>query len=250
MPFLLQTWDAVAHRVRQARTIALFLDFDGTLAPLCVRPEEARLPSASRRALLRLSVRRRLRTWVISGRSYSDVSPKIDIAGVHCMGLYGGEDGRNGHGAAPSRAISQARELLARRLAPIPGIRIEDKGAAFAVHYRGSPAASVRLARDVLASVAAEFPSLRAMDGEHAWEVLPRDLRGKGHAALACWRSAGHDALPIFIGDDAGDESAFAALSFGITVCASTHRRTHARYRLRGPAEVSRFLERLEKEIA
>lgn len=250
LPNLLESWPEISNRVERARRIALFLDFDGTLAPYRLRPEESRLPAASRRALQRLSRRTRVRIWVVSGRCHADVSRKIGIPGVACMGLYGWDDGRNGHGLSPYPAVAEARAFLADRLRRVHGIRIEDKGGAVALHYRGSPPASVRLARDLLARVAAEFRTLRVMEGNHTWEVLPREFPGKGRAALARWRSVGPDALPIYIGDDVGDEPAFAALSFGITACACPARRTHARYRLRGPAEVSRALERLERELA
>jgi trehalose-phosphatase len=250
LPNLLERWHEVSGRMKQARSVALFLDFDGTLAPYRPRPEESRLPPASRRALQRLSRRKSLRVWVVSGRSQADISRKIGIPGVACLGLYGWEDGRNEDSRRQHPAVAEARALLTDRLRHIHGIRIEDKGAAFALHYRGSPAASVCSTREVLAQVEAEFGTLRVMEGNKAWDVVPRDLPGKGRAALARWRSLGPGALPIYIGDDVGDEPAFAALSFGITACACPARLTHARYRLRGPREVSRVLERLERELA
>ena len=248
LPNLLDSWHEIAARARQARRIALFLDFDGTLAPYRLRPEESRLPAATRRALGRLSSRTCLHIWVISGRCQADIRQRVAIPGIASMGLYGWEDGRNPPTAFP--AVAEARASLAERLRSIPGIRIEDKGAAIALHYRATPPAAVRPAREVVDRVTAEFRSLRVMEGNYTWEVLPRDLPGKGRAVLARWRSVGPDALPIYIGDDTSDEPAFAALSFGITACACPARRTRARYRLRGPAEVSRALERLERELA
>jgi len=57
-------------------------------------------------------------------------------------------------------------------------------------------------------------------------------------------------ALAIYAGDDAADESAFAALHRGITVQVGNSRRTQAHFYLRTPGEVLMFLQRLEAELA
>jgi len=49
MRYLLEAWNAVVERLRSAKSIELFLDFDGTLAPLRARPEQAHLPAPTRR---------------------------------------------------------------------------------------------------------------------------------------------------------------------------------------------------------
>jgi trehalose-6-phosphatase len=54
----------------------------------------------------------------------------------------------------------------------------------------------------------------------------------------------------IYIGDDGTDESAFCALGDQITVRVGTAQKTHARYYVRDPGEVARFLQRLESELA
>jgi trehalose 6-phosphate phosphatase len=85
--------------------------------------------------------------------------------------------------------------------------------------------------------------------GDLVWEVLPREIRGKGHAARRQWRLWAAGALPIYIGNDGTDESAFGTLAQGLTVRVGPVRRTRARYFLRNPAEVARFLERLGEEV-
>lgn len=251
MRYLLESWAAVERRLRNATKIALFLDFDGTLAPLRARPEEACLPAATRRVLLRLSWRPRLRVWVISGRRQSDVCERVAVSGVRCLGLYGWENG-----ALPRldnetlRMLAEARsELAAERLDRAAGLWIEDKGATFVLHYRGAAPAAAQRAHAALEKVYGRFrPWLNVTEGDHVWEVMPRGLRGKGDAVRRHLRYLSYPALPVYIGDDAADEAAFAVFSKGITACVGPARQTRAGFRLRNPAEVCQALERLDQD--
>jgi trehalose-6-phosphatase len=55
--------------------------------------------------------------------------------------------------------------------------------------------------------------------------------------------------LPIYVGDEPSDESAFAALPTGITILVGHRRHTAARYILTGTNDVRIFLERLEELV-
>ena len=66
-------WQQIAARLHAAGTVALFLDFDGTLARLRQRPEEVRLNHSTRQAIARLARNPRVRVWLISGRRLADV---------------------------------------------------------------------------------------------------------------------------------------------------------------------------------
>ena len=246
---LLESWDMVRLRLRNAKAIALFLDFDGTLAPLQVRPEDVQLPPATRLVLRRLACRRRLRVWIISGRRQADVCERLSLPGVCSLGLYGWENGSLPVDVATLGILAEVRIELAHRLDPAAGLWIEDKGATFALHYRGATPAAVQLARAALEKLQGSFSGcLSVTKGDHIWEVMPRELRGKGHAVRRYFHRFCHSALPVYIGDDAADEPAFAALSQGITACVGPARQTRANFRLRNPAEVRRALEKLDRE--
>src|SRR5437868_13110976 len=88
---LFSCWDVVAQRLRQAPAIALFLDFDGTLSPLCPRPEDVRLSGAMRNIVATLARKPRVRVWVISGRRRADVHDRSRIPGMQYLGLHGWE---------------------------------------------------------------------------------------------------------------------------------------------------------------
>jgi trehalose 6-phosphate phosphatase len=93
------------------------------------------------------------------------------------------------------------------------------------------------------------MPQLQLLSGKKVWEVLPSEITGKGGAVRAQMASIAPSTLPIYIGDDVSDESAFAQLKPGLTVRVGPSRRSAARYRLRDPQEVRRFLERMVLEV-
>ncbi|PYT17344.1 MAG: trehalose-phosphatase [Acidobacteria bacterium] len=251
MRHLLQCWRQVSARIQQAESIALFLDFDGTLAPTRPRPEEVWLDPLTRRILLRLVHHPRLRVWVVSGRRQEDVRERIGVRGVCCLGLYGWE--RNGS-TKPSepvrRMLAQAKNGLAGHVRKTPGLWIEDKGATFALHYRNAlgPAAVETYA--VLRTVLEPFSTrLRVLQGDQVWEVAPGELRGKGAVVRREWRGFHRRALPIYVGNDPNDEPAFATLARGVTVRVGPRRTSRARFLLSDPAEVRQFLQMLDAEV-
>jgi len=136
-------------------------------------------------------------------------------------------------------------------LPPALGIRIEDKGYALAVHYRKANPSSVRAGEQVVLVAQEHFkPGLRLIRGNKIWEFLPRGIPGKGSTAQALLAGLPAGTLPIFIGDDTTDESAFAALARGLTVRVGRQTKTRAKFRLRNPGEVRAFLERLATMVS
>src|SRR5579859_6954670 len=119
-------WPHVEARLRASRRVALFLDFDGTLAPLTLLPQQSRLPARARGVLRRLARHPRVTLVVISGRRRADLRRRVGLRGIRYLGLYGEEDSR------PLRLSSSVRQALDRvgaRLASWlsrqPGVWIE-----------------------------------------------------------------------------------------------------------------------------
>jgi trehalose 6-phosphate phosphatase len=249
---LFDCWPRIARRIKSAGHLTLFLDFDGTLARLRPRPEDVLpLDLPTRGLLQRLASRRRVVVYVISGRRFSDLKSLVQVPRIRLLGLYGWE----GRGVPPMgkerELVQRAKRLLAARLAEMTRIWLEDKNLGVAVHYRGALPAEVRAARSVVRGVLQHFkPQLRLLEGKKVWELSPTAVGGKGFAVLRLLGKRHGPTLPIFVGDDATDESAFAALPRAITVHVGSTRRTQARFCLRNPGEVFEFLQRLEEEIA
>ena len=248
---LLKTWARTAGRLRAAKLIALFMDFDGTLAPLQSRPQRVRLPHDVRRALSRLAQNPKVHMWVISGRLRADVQRRVNVDGVECLGLHGWD---NGHGALLNlrafQSLRSARRELRGRLRGLPGVWIEDKAPVFAVHFRdASNIAALKVGTVVRGVVGRLAADLRVQKGLKVWEVLPRAFKGKRAAISALIAKLPPPVLAIYLGDDATDEAGFATLPEGLTVLVGAPRITAARFYLRDPEEVTSFLERIEQAI-
>src|SRR5947209_1848099 len=108
----------------------LFLDFDGVLAPIVARPEDAVAPAETRAELERLVARYAL-VAVVSGRAGDDVRERVGVGGVVCVGSHGLE--------AEPLAERWRRTLAAFAAdAPWPPSAIEVKGLAVAFQDRKS----------------------------------------------------------------------------------------------------------------
>jgi len=229
---------------------ALFLDFDGTLAPLQSRPDQVSLDGSVRRLLSALARSPRFRVWIISGRRQADVRARVGVPGIRYLGLHGWE----GRGAALAEETQRCLRALWSRcstsLEDVPGLWIEDKEHAFAVHYRDVAAPDVARARATVDGVLAPCSSrFRIENGKSVWEILPRELENKGTAVTRELAALPASVVAVYLGDDQTDEPAFAALHSGIAVRVGPGA-SQAQYRLGDVAQVATFLQRLRTEIA
>lgn len=216
-------------------TTALFADLDGTLAriedhPLDVVPDEART------ALLEaLSVALSGRLAVVSGRSLEDLDRVLSsrvrpLAGVHGLARRAADGSVTVAPAHPG--LAQARDDLQPLVARHPGLWLEDKGHALALHYRAAP--QWKAAATAAASRAASRHGLTLQNGSMVAELRTPgpDKGGAVEAFMAEPPFAG--ATPVFIGDDLTDEHGFAAATRlgGYGVLVGDRRPTQARYAL------------------
>jgi trehalose 6-phosphate phosphatase len=251
IPHLFQCWQQISRRIRAAEDIRLFLDFDGTLVPICPAPKDVRLPESVRRILGRLSRHPRVHVALVSGRRNAALRRYVRVPRVQLLGLYGWE--RKGGIVLPARtrkALPRLRSALKSLPADIPGIRVEEKGVSFGIHFRGASAQATRRAqvwtRQFLLGIRADFTVIH---GNRAWEIVPRQVKGKGLALREIMKDLRPPFLPIYLGDDLTDEPAFKVLRRGITIRVGPASPTSAHFRLRDPAEVRAFLERLEEDV-
>ena len=248
---LLGYWPEVVRRLRATDRWLLLLDFDGTLVPMVDDPNGVSLDPPVQRVLCQLARHRGSSVYIMSGRRLADLRRRVRIPGVRLLGLYGWEKPGATLPPEQKRLLRRAKRWLAQWLPALPGIELEDKGFALAVHYRGARLPVVRLAGlIVLLARDLSRAGLHLLKGKNIWELLPRAVGGKGRATQGLLEGLPADTMPIFIGDDTTDESAFAVIRHGLAVRVGGPTKTQAPFCLRNPGEVREFLERLEAVIS
>ncbi len=241
------------------RKVALFLDYDGTLAPIVDRPEDAVLPDETRKVLKSLSEVAVLA--FVSGRMKREVRGFVGLDNVFYAGSHGfAIEGPNGldfvqeEGGALMPVIAEAAREIASDLASVAGVLIEDKHFAVAIHYRRVAEDDRPLVEAAVDRAVDRHGDLRKAGGKMVFELRPKIDWHKGKALDYLLRRLGLDdgsVLPIYIGDDVTDEDAFETLrGRGIAICVKEQPApTAAAFRVRDPEEVCRFLRHLDSAI-
>jgi len=250
--YLFRAWNEITERIRNAKILALLLDFDGTLVRIQRRPMNVRVSARTKHLLRRLSRHPLLFVAIVSGRRRHDLQTRIGIETLRYVGLHGAEaEGTNTRiGKGAGKILALAKRRAQEQFASMRGMRIEDKGLSFAVHYRTAAPPVARAAKSCLLKLVAPLQhSLKMFEGAMVWEVLPNEIPGKGAAARVLLSELPKGTPAIYIGDDGTDESAFRTLRDQITIRVGKAKESHAKYYLRNTSEVIQFLLRLEAEL-
>jgi trehalose 6-phosphate phosphatase len=219
--------EALNALIAYPATALVAVDFDGTLAPIVAEPSAAR-PHPDAAAVLRSLAESIGAVAVVSGRppavaaqllGFTAAAPPRNLTVV---GHYGLETWTAAAGVVPVAGVDPRRServdhvraalpALLRDAGAPSGTRIEDKGAAVAVHVRetADPRAALELLREPLQQLA-ESEGLRLEPGRLVLELRPGGT-DKG-TALASLVDQFNARSVCYVGDDLGDIAAFDAL--------------------------------------
>lgn len=197
---------------------AILLDIDGTLAPIVDQPLDAVVPEAARQLLIEVA-RHYGAVACVSGRRASEARAMVAIGSISYLGSHGAELLRAGWTESKldaeledwRRRIQEfgrqadTADLRRRR------VRLEDKGAILAFHWRGVP--DQEAARAAIDSIAtkAEAAGLRTQWGRMVLEVRPPLRIDKG-AGIASFLEGTDIRSAMYVGDDTTDLDAFRML--------------------------------------
>lgn len=228
----------ILDRIAREHALCAF-DFDGTLAPIVTRPEQAGMRQRTRELLACLADL--YPCVVISGRARADVLAKLDAAGVdRVIGNHGAED----EVVAPEERhrVEEWKATLQRAGEGLEGVWVEDKGLSLAVHYR--QAVKKAEARRRIAAAAQDLRGARVFGGKQVVNVVPAEAPDKREALARERERQGCDWV-LFAGDDVNDEEAFGLPGNTVSVRVGRKRGSRAKYYLRSQAEIDDLLEHL-----
>ena len=213
------------------------VDYDGTLAPVVARPEDAVPAPGAVAALTRLAASVG-RVAVVTGRP-ADVVVRLgglaDVPGLQVLGQYGAQRWSGGELTSPPElpGVALARAELPA-LVEAEGARLEDKGLSLVVHTRTAPDPSGALGR--LQAPVGELATRVGLEAHPGRLVI--ELRPPGHDKRGALLSLCEPApsAVLFAGDDRGDLPAYDAVEElrargvpGLLVCSASDE---------GPAEL------------
>jgi len=238
---------AAVERLASAGRLLIGCDFDGTLAPIVDRPQDARPISGGMEALAALAALPETEVALISGRSLHDLAELAGPApGITLIGGHGWEwsDG-------PDTALTEEQAHLLGQLVErseqiirdVPGALVERKPGSVAVHVRRSSRDdAARVLQQVAGGPAAEA-GVSVINGKEVVELCVADAT-KGTAIRELRRRVDPSAVTYF-GDDTTDEDAFAELAGTDTGFKVGEGPTRAAERLASPSDVRDVLASL-----
>jgi trehalose 6-phosphate phosphatase len=227
----------------------LAFDFDGTLAPIVARPEDARVSAAVAQQLKQLALLRPVA--IVTGRTVADVTPRLGFEPHYVIGNHGAEDPWCPASPAGHEALDKLREHLQhhRETLTQAGVTIEDKQFSMALHYRLARDRSQALAciDHTLANLGNQ---LKTFGGKCVVNVVEANAPDKGDAVHRLVQRAGVQSA-VFVGDDLNDEAVFEkTLPHWLTIrIGRDYPPSKATYFLDSHAEVALFLHRMINQL-
>ncbi len=198
---------------------AVLLDVDGVLAPIVQHPDDAHMPESTRRPLIEVA-RRYGVVACVSGRRASDARRIVSLGSIAYLGSHGSEVLMPG-AIAPEldrelqawtrRVQAFSQEAFDEELQRLR-VRLEDKEAIAALHWRGVPDEDDAQRAIERVAVAAEKAGFTAHWGRKVLEIRPPVRIDKGAGVVNLLRDKDLSAA-LYAGDDTTDLDAFRGLS-------------------------------------
>lgn len=226
-------------------SLALFLDFDGTLVPIQDDPATVGISDDQSRLLTRLSDDQNGALAVVTGRDIRDISKRVPQslwrAGGHGLEICAPHEAPSD---TPTLAPADLVNAFATLSAENPGTWVETKGEVLALHYRSVPHSETKLISEAEVIIGA-FESYKVQSGKCVLEAKPLTAN-KGRAIGTLMELAVFSGrTPVMVGDDTTDEDAMkVAIELGGWAVKVGEGESHAGYRLQDTTKVWDWLSK------
>lgn len=245
LPSAIANFSEVTSSFRKAVPL-LFLDFDGTLAPIVEHHDDAAISDEMRELVKQLAGKFPLA--VVSGRGLADVKKRVALPKIYYAGSHGFEiSGPNGFSKDHEEAVKvipvfeELEPILKNKLSGIPGVDFERKKFTLAVHYRQVQEERENEVLTQVKETLEDYPKVMAAGGKKVIEIRPAIDWHKGKAVefLKKELSREKDPFSVYVGDDVTDEDAFEYVNNGLGILVGEHsQKTYADYSVEDLEEV------------
>ena len=239
----------------------LFLDFDGTLAPIRKDPEKAQPGKKVKDILKKLMGKNNISIALVSGRGIEDIKKRICFEEITYAGNHGFElSGPHLDFVFPSakkseKTMKAVGEKLRGRLKDIKGVIVEDKRFSLSVHYRMVDKKYVSGVVQEVERVADPYlkkHKIKVTKGKKVIEIRPPAAWDKGRAVKKLLKEEEKrikkKIVPLCMGDDKTDEDIFKLFKsrgYTVKITKDPHEKSEARYYLKNITEVREFLSKI-----
>jgi trehalose 6-phosphate phosphatase len=202
--------------LRDASAYGFFFDFDGTLTEIAETPGSVIVEDRARQALESLFRTSSGAVAIVTGREIDAIDTflaplKLPVAGVHGYERRNGQDTVSAH-ASDGSAVRSFERILKSFVDHNPGLLLEKKRGAIALHYRLRPELE-SLCVSLVEDVAARLPDVVMTRGKKVIETRLHKAT-KGTAISDFLKEPPfRGRVPFFAGDDVTDEDAFTAVN-------------------------------------
>lgn len=252
LPMALESFERIKEAFSKENPL-LFLDFDGTLAPIVEHHKDAAISEDMRGLVKKLA--ENYPVAVISGRGMADVKQRVNLHGLYYAGSHGYEiSGPNGFFKENEEAqkvlpvFYELEPILKEQLRDIGGVDFERKKFTLAVHYRQVKQEDEQEVHHRIYKILKDYPQLAAAGGKKVIEIRPNIDWHKGKAVEFLKREISKEENPfsLYVGDDVTDEDAFREVGNGIGILVGKHdKNSFADYTLKDLEEVEVFFKKL-----
>lgn len=229
---------------------ALFLDVDGTLLELAPRPDAVQVPARIKSLLGKLVEAASGALALVSGRPIAQLDEWFAPLKLASAGLHGCERrdamGKIHRPSFDRRALQRARSFLASTAKRHPGLVLEDKQLALALHYRLAPELEATARGTIARARELAGEDFCVLEGKMVLELKPDGFSKSIAIASFLAEPPFAGRVPVFVGDDRTDEAGFTFVEGmgGVAVHVGTAE-TRARWRLKSVAAVHEWLAAL-----